>query len=309
MNFEQTFFYQSNDKGINSHNTVSNGPDNGANNYMAKGFWKCMRHSTTEQAVNNWLTRVKIETEEEKGTNNLNIGGHGNEGFLETGSGQTGTADRKKNYINRWNGIYWNPFLSQLEPKNFVMLYIYSCHTGAGYAGANLLFKLAQAIGKPVAGRTGFTYSNSNGKIWFEKGSVWQVATPDLEPTPIEAPTPHFTKKSKIELSDGKKVFEVSKTQVKSISISKNLGVNSRAIELDKEIYNEFSLDFFSSGIFSAEGNISAKITAELKMTVEIDGNELDFSFSVLNNRILADKFNNFYYMSREAQLLIETAE
>lgn len=91
--------------GIGDYNSISNGPDNGANGNLRRIFWKSMGHSTTTEAKNNFLSRPLTKDADPNVNNaeNLNIGGHGNNGFLETGCGQTGPQDYKTNYLSAWN--------------------------------------------------------------------------------------------------------------------------------------------------------------------------------------------------------------
>lgn len=179
--------------GIGERNTVSNGPDNGANNNVANRFWNCKRHGSTAQAVDNGLiaTFLKIDP---PGPNimsagGMNIGGHGNEGYLETGMGQSGPYNIGQ-FIS-WNEYNWGPQFDRLVTTSITMVSIWSCHTGAGDDGADLLFAIAKRVGRAVRARTGFMYSN-NQDLWFENGSVWQVATPESRPIPISAPSPHL---------------------------------------------------------------------------------------------------------------------
>lgn len=308
------FFHELVIKGIGDANTVSSGPDSGANSYMAKAFWNCMRHATTDQAINNWLSRIKsiIDIENDidlYGAGNLNIGGHGNEGLLETGCGQTGISDYKTNFITTWNRHYYESYFAKLQGKNYPIIYIYSCHTGAGEMGAELLYILAQITGKPVAARTGFTYSNSNGKIWFENGSVWQVATPTGRPTPIEAPTPHFQKADKLKLFTGKHFEYIEPNVISNIKIEKTLILaRSINIELDQQIMeNKQALfDFFSSDPFRIEGELFAFKTAKITFDVALEERKQKLNFVLYNNRIIADEFNNYYYTNPIIQSLLK---
>lgn len=179
--------------GIGERNTVSNGPDDGANNLMASHFWNVKRHGTTAEAVNNGL--VAPLTAEQSiapftSAGGLNIGGHGNEGQLETGAGQHSAYDGQK-WVLLWNEYIWDNEVERLGPTPITVVTIWSCHTGAGEDGADLLFALAKRAGRAVRARTGFTYVSSK-ELTFENGSVWQVATPEHRPAAIAAPTPHL---------------------------------------------------------------------------------------------------------------------
>ncbi len=176
--------------GVGSFSSISGGPDNGANNCLAQHIWQAARHSTTEQAFRNVLAKMPAALT--TGAGNIIFGGHGNEGYLETGGGQSG-SDWKTQALLSWNESYWGPHADTVRGKQWIMAYIYSCHSGAGERGAELLYKLATRLDRPVAGRTGFTYCGGGKGITFEAGSVWQVATPGIMPSPIEAPSPHLT--------------------------------------------------------------------------------------------------------------------
>lgn len=287
-------------KGIGDHNSISNGPDDGANGNLRRLFWNSMGHSTTQEAVNNFLSRLPLSVTEEafKGAGNLNLGGHGNEGFLETGSGQHGQQDYKTNYMTDWNKFIWDPICSALKSKNFPILYIYSCHTGAGERGADFLFELAKTIGKPAAGRTGFLYSN-NQKFWFEDRSVWQVATPDTRPTPISAPTPHF---AEVEMenftieAEGKEVA-ISADAVLSVTVSSAI---KRAIPLSKDLIRPLFSVLFGSDAHTLPGAPSAMITSKIEISFALpSGGQENRTFVVFNDRLVVDQVGQLAYYVR----------
>jgi len=180
--------------GVGEKNTVSSGPDNGFNNFLAARFWNCARHATTQQAIDFSLSFVALSSIHDGpgslSAGGLNLGGHGNEGYLETGQGQSGPYNPGTS-IHNYNQGAWGPQLDKLKPSPITMLSIWSCHTGAGQDGADLLYAMAVRCGRAVRARTGFTYTNST-SVWFENNSTWQVATPSHKPAPIAAPTPHF---------------------------------------------------------------------------------------------------------------------
>lgn len=308
-------FYSLVDKGIGDNNTVSNGLDNGANNNMGRAFWQCLRHSTTEQAVNNWLSRIKTTINPDNeielfGNGNLNIGGHGNEGFLETGYGQNGTPDWTTNFLATWNEFAWKSILERLKGKNFPIIYIYSCHSGAGERGADFLFQLARIIGRPVAGRTGFTYSNNRPQVWFENGSVWQVATPDRRPTPINAPTPHFNKLDMLLLSDGKSMIKIELNQIVDVRISKlfiQTNVLTRQLNINNELNKALLKDFFASEPFSIDGQFSAMKTGKVEIVVKINSGEETLLFDLYNDRIIGDQFGNYYYVNSNINSVMQS--
>lgn len=311
-NSKSKHFYPLNDKGIGDNNTVSAGPDNGANNNMGRAFWQCLRHTTTEQAVNNWLSRIKTTINPNNeielfGNGNLNIGGHGNEGFLETGYGQNGNPDWNTNFLATWNSFAWRPFIEKLAGKNFPIVYIYSCHSGAGERGADFLFQLAQTIGRPVAGRTGFTYSNNRPQVWFENGSVWQVATPDRRPTPIEAPTPHFTKSTQIIFSNGKSMEQLNENEILEVKIKKfelTEIVRTQQMGFTAEFSKSIVKELFIAEPFKIDGTLLAIKTHTI--SIKTKSRDTPYLFDVYNQRLIGDKFGNYYYLSEAGKAILK---
>lgn len=290
--------------GIGDHNSISSGPDDGANGNLRRLFWNSMGHSTTTEAVNNFLSRLGVAATDPGITNagNLNIGGHGNNGFLETGCGQHGTQDYRTNYLSDWNQYIWGPVFSPLSKKNFPILYIYSCHTGAGARGADFLYALAKVIGKPVAGRTGFLYSTSQ-KLWFEDGSVWQVATPETRPNPIEPPTPHFSEDSLDNFALDSDGARISPASVKSISITAAAAgpsLTSRTVRINNDAFPALFASLFGSEPLQLPGAPSALVTLQVEIVFDLaDGHEERRSIKVFNDRLAVDQTTGFGYHVR----------
>ena len=212
--------------------------------------------------------------------------------------------------MTTWNELYWKPFIEKLKDKNFPIIYIYSCHSGAGESGADFLFLLAQTIGKPVAGRTGFTYSSNEPRVWFEKGSVWQVATPDRRPTPINSPTPHFVKLNVMVFNDGKKFKTIDLSQILEVTISKNFinqNINTRRLNIDNELCKDLLKDFFASEPFTIDGQFSAMKTGQLIIKVNFENEEQLFIFDLYNDRIIGDQFGNYYYTNPNIYSIMHT--
>lgn len=289
--------------GIGDHNSISSGPDDGANSNLRRIFWSSMGHSTTDEAVNNFLSRLGGLSAVATGAGNLNLGGHGNEGLVETGCGQHGNMDYKTNYLTTWNKPWWNAAVTKLNGKSFPILYIYSCHTGAGEAGADFLFELAKTIGKPAAARTGFTYSNVK-ELWFEANSVWQVATPDARPTPIPAPTPHFTAElemNSISLTEKGRTIVWDVSNIVRINIKRGAmyPAGQQHVSIAKELFGPLIAALFGSEPYELPGKPSAVITAIVEIVASIDKKEEVRTFSVYNDRLAVDTASQFAYFVR----------
>lgn len=167
--------------GIGERNTVSTGvdvdPNTHTNDCLASHFANCMRHGTTAQAIDNIL-----------GANGggVNIGGHGDAGFLETGGGQAGPFPNDK-CIYFYDEIDWGPQFDRLQGAPITTISIWSCHVGAEQDGADLLFEMAKRCQRTVRAGTGFLYCSQQDVHW-QAGAVWQVATPIVKPAPIPRP-------------------------------------------------------------------------------------------------------------------------
>lgn len=171
--------------------TASSGPDNGFLNCAAAKYAGCRRHATTRAAIDNLVGMLpaNLSDAEAAGALTCVIIGHGNEGLFTTGVGQGSQYDKDK-WVLTWNRTAWEPEFTRLKAKPFAILTLLTCTTGAGEDGAELLFRIATAVGKPTQARTGLTYCN--GGITYEPGSTWQVAQPGVKPTPIQSPSHHF---------------------------------------------------------------------------------------------------------------------
>ncbi|MGJ7531451.1 hypothetical protein [Variovorax sp. GB1P17] len=282
--------------GIGAKNTISSGPDDGANNLLASHFWQPMRHATTQQGVGNGLT-LMLEAGTAS-TGELNICGHGNEGLLETGMGQTGPFDNNR-IILTWNEYIWGPELDRIKPSPTTQISIWSCHTGAGQDGADLLFAMAKRCGRAVRAGTGFLYSNS-AKTWWENGSVWQVATPVNKPNPIAAPSPHSIVTQALKFDVGGQEFEA--TDIDSIEVTLiNLG---RGLMPPKSLRGQSAqsavVSMFLPPALEMTAHISGIKTAKIKLDF---GKSRVAEYDVYNDRLAVDSSSQTaYYLAPALQ-------
>lgn len=304
--------------GIGDHNTISTGPDEGANTNLRNIFWKSMGHATFAGAVDNWLSRLgkskktKEGNPDRQGAGNLNIGGHGNEGFLTTGAGQHGTQDYTSNVMLFWSAPWWGPHFSKLAKKNFPMIYIYSCHSGAGERGADFLFAIAQQTGHPVAGRTGFLYSNSKPSMWYEAGSTWQVATPQARPTPINPPSPHRLEgvkmSGKVTFVEGDKQSPVAPSDILSIEVKLLVGsaASERGpIKISENLAMAFMQSMCASEPMKMPGLPLAMKTAQVTLAYKSKSGNSVKEFTIYNDRLAVDKAGVAYYTSSDFGVLL----
>jgi hypothetical protein len=289
--------------GIGEKNTVSNGPDDGTNNCAAGHFWKVMRHGTTKQAIDNGLTAVMMSLSPESPGNlvvnnalnagALNIGGHGNEGLIETGMGQTGPYDATK-LVFLYNELTWGPEFDRIKSASVTVVSLWACHPGAGQDGADLLFAIAQHCGRAVRGGTGFLYCNAQ-KLWWENGSVWQVATPTTKPAPIPAPSPHSLVTRNVKFEAGG--HELEATEAKKVEISLNsFGARDAGKSLRGQGAQDLVANLFRSDPMEMNVGIAAMITGTLRVTFS---KSRTVEYVVYNDKLAVDrKTHTGYYVS-----------
>jgi hypothetical protein len=160
-------------------------PDNG---FLAQKAGKnpgCLRVTSVKNMVDQILGALSAGEKIQK----LNIYGHGAAGVISAGDGQGWEAGK---HIN--NDTAWQTELGRLKGKfaDGAEVFLGGCHTGADQAGANKLKEVADVLGVPVSGPTGFIY----GDCTEETGSVHQKAYPGKPaPAPISSPSDDRKKK------------------------------------------------------------------------------------------------------------------
>jgi hypothetical protein len=290
--------------GIGEKNTVSNGPDNGSLNCNAKHLWNSMRHGSTQQAIDNGLSRLmfsvtpalpsELTVEGALGAGGLNIGAHGNDGQFETGSGQTGPFNTNQ-FVYLYNEDVWGPQLDRIKPSSTTIITIYSCHTGTGQDGADLLFEMAKRSGRAVRACTGFLFCGDPNGIYMENGAVWQVATPTNKPAPIAAPSPHFSVDANVKFESTDREYDAS--DVVDIefwlqSFGEKIGLNKR---LSGQTAQYVAANLFYPPAMVISGRVSAMITGHIRVSLAGSG---VIDFAVFNDRLAVDvKSRTSYYI------------
>jgi hypothetical protein len=280
--------------GVGEGNTVSNGLDeNGTLNSMAADCWQPLRHGSTQEAINNLLSRLAGGA-----AANLNIVGHGYAGSFETGDGQllpyTGTRE-----VSAYNAFDWAPLFGQLEGKPFGMLTIYGCNVGEGMEGVNLLQKIAKTIGKAVRAPNGTVSPGPDG-IYLEADSEWVMATPTSLPTAKVAPALHEKLVVDVESHshwpiDGEKAYRVTVTRYRLRS-----GKSEDFTFLGEDARGILSLSFGSLG-FTPPGPPLGRITARITLMPDSSDNAIAREFTVFSDQIVRDDKPAVYYYTSPA--------
>jgi hypothetical protein len=296
--------------GIGEKNTVSNGPDDGTLNCNAGHFWHSMRHGSTKVAIDNALTPVNIKltppapgkliTKDTLSGGALNIGGHGNDGQFETGSGQSGFDLDKFVYL--YNEDNWGPQFERIKPTATTVVSIWACHPGAGDDGADLLFAMAKRCGRAVRGGTGFLYCSAQSLYW-ENGSVWQAATPTNRPNPIAAPSPHLASTSNTRFQISEKEFEA--TEVESVEVTlMSFGRSSSSYGLRRQVAQSAVANLFRSDALEMNVAVAAMVTGTLKIAFS---GSMAAEFIIYNDRLAVDRKSGTGYYVHSVRSLNET--
>jgi hypothetical protein len=150
-------------------------PDGYLDNARA-GTPRAAANDSTETAVDNLLALRAAQPT----ATTASLVGHGAPGIIQTGAAQDQSIDLS-------NQATWAPLLQRLQGK-FTDIYLYGASVGAGEDGAHLLYVMAQAAGAAVHGPTGLIYCDAYGDFYLEPGAVWQSATPNSLPSPLDPP-------------------------------------------------------------------------------------------------------------------------
>jgi hypothetical protein len=286
--------------------TTSNPPDNGALANDRLAFPDAKFSSDIPSAAGNMLAYIN------DGYKGLQIVGHGADGLIAVGGGQTPAPDQAI-----WMGTsdQWQQALTSLRGRVWA-LRLLGCHVGANSGGAALLYALATCLNCAVSAPTGLMITSSDGTVSYEAGTKWQNAGPGLRgeppqlPAPIASPTPEdidadvvnfgvkllrntgaldLDKNSieRIVVLEPQAVFdaeEIGLTTTKGSVVQKKLRAvldRGRTLELLRNINFKQPVEL--------GGALNALETASIQLETR-DGQS--YSFTIYNDQILQDKLN-----------------
>jgi hypothetical protein len=155
-----------------------------------KFLQKPSRHIDRVKAAANLLDGLKAAPS----SHTVNVIGHGYQGTIYTGSGDTPTSVSLK-FVGVDNSTDWaaQKNLSAIGKSAISLARLCACDTGAGPDGANLLFLVAKTVSVPVEAPTGLLFCDSVDGFFLEPYATWQRATPQSKPNPIDPPQQYVT--------------------------------------------------------------------------------------------------------------------
>ena len=299
---------------IKGRMTIDNSPDIvlGQTGYLnlVRNFFPTMQtHIDTQTLVKNILDLLA-------NVNNTDgcvaIVGHGASGIIGAGIGNSlavGPCLDKCISVN--NEPQWTQLFEKLKNKGIKNLYLFSCATGAGNKGAQLLHDLAKSIGAIVAAPTGRILIFQNGRFFkLEENATWQVADPSLpRPAAIEMPPitiPAFTQMRIIH--DVQPNLEIMRSQITAIGIGKPAQLDkwtalpSSQFEELLDSINFIDPEDLKGGVMA--GFITGALTVRFNCPANNGSTEEqeDREFIIFNNRYVQDcKFRNIVYHCKDS--------
>lgn len=281
--------------------SVSSGPDDGAND-IATRILNAPRHRETRIAVDNCIEHIRNGSKD-----TLVIVGHGSEGSVETGSGAMPNNDEKQ-LISFGSLGYWPDQIERLYTLQYGVFKIYSCDTGSGVGGAELLWRIAKLTEKPAESYTGFVAAVRSGNRYYfcyQNGGMWQRATPDMDEPPkaisrppLLAPSNGIRDRAVIALRSDGTTAEVLFDDVQSIRITRSsFDVGSDKSEVPVKAHDDFLQALFHSDSFEFIGDILGILSAEVELVTEVRS----YTIRIFNDRFSRVVDNDVAFFSDES--------
>jgi hypothetical protein len=279
---------------IGGASAISAGPDNGANDKLALRFSNPTRHRNTREALDSLNSSPST-------ARRVNICGHGNLGYVETGKGQLPQFDAARMF-GIWSLSYNAAEIATLSRRDFALFSIYSCDTGAGQSGAEFLFRLANALGRATRARTGLMFIDTH-EITYEPGSTWQVAFPGSKPTSIPTPSGDNFRRNGTEIHFPFKrgLAPLIASSIEGIKIHRLSGSSPKETYIDREAdVLELLETLFYSEPLASSGIVPAFLTAEITLgLVDSKGKTSEVTLDVFNDRIVRESVSGVFYYTR----------
>ena len=228
---------------------------------------------------------------------------HGEVGVICAGSGMSLTTANQLIDINNVTNIGFD----KLGVSTAVV--IYACHTGAGVAGATLLFEIAKQVKAPVFAPNGFIFLDDKGRFSLQQNAKWQKATQDsgppqalgeaLPPTGllslpsggIKSWSRHPWDRLTQSRYDHKRRLTVPSAQPASEESMSSVLFGGEAQLVIKALG--------LSGPYRIKGAPGAVVTGDLEFEFENSANT--YRFRVFNDRLIEEVETGLFYFTKEA--------
>jgi hypothetical protein len=158
---------------------------------------------------------------------------------------------------------------------------------------------------RAVRGGTGFLYCNQQ-NLWWENGSVWQVATPNNKPTAIPAPTHQHPMVQDVQFEVSGRALSAS--DVDTIVITP-IGLGGQRLgskTLAGQAAQAAAAYLFRSKPMDMNVGIAGMITATVELRFS---GSVSMMFTVYNDRLAVDQHSRTGYYVASLQSFLTTTQ
>lgn len=262
-------------------------PDNGALACIRVAFPQHHDNSTNAEAIGNLTQSTATETIAQ-------IVGHGDEGQIATGGGQSPSYHHDVIYLWGRPGDELDVIFAPITGR-FSAIELLGCDTGTEEAGSLLVWTIANIAKCTVMAPAGLVFCRG-GVVSLQAGATWQVASPSMQAPPdiIHAPklpfALNYSEMPIFKILINGVVVEVSSEMVRLITIE-FFGLHPGTTRIDKISSRHFLPLLGLDKPARTQSRLLALVTA--KISVEFiqsnDGKTLVKTFNVYNDRVLQD--------------------
>lgn len=276
-----------------------------------KTAWKFLnkppRHSGRVRAAANLLHCLN----KPGASSTVNIIGHGYQGLILTGSGDTPTSSSPK-FVGVANVVDWKSQtnLKAIGQAPITLARLCACDSGAGPDGANLLFNLATTLAAPIEAPTGLLYCDSTG-FFLEPGATWLKVTPGgaAPPAPIFPPQQYVTSPEMGVLVFGSPSGDLSipVSDVTAIAITPANSDQFRPVSFPGDAARHAATFAAFNNPLKLRAVPAAIVTGTFLINFKHNGHDEQRSLRIFNDRLLQDVTMtdvHYYYYANVTDLI-----
>jgi hypothetical protein len=266
------------------------------------------RHSGRIKAAANLLNCLRASG----ASSTVNIIGHGYQGLILTGTGDTPTSSSPK-FVGIANVGDWKSQknLKAIGKVPIALARLCACDSGAGPDGANLLFHLATTLGAPIEAPTGILFCDSVTGFFLEPGATWLKVTPGgaAPPAPIYPPQQYVTNPAMDVLVFGSPSgdFSIPVSDVTAIAITPSNFDPFRPVSFPGDAARHAATFAAFNNPLRLRAVPAAMVTGTFLNKFKHNGQDEQRSLRILNDRLLQDVTMadvHYYYYANVADLI-----
>lgn len=276
--------------------SISLGPDTGFLSCAGAFFFNPLQSNNNDQAFDNLGGCVARFGDKRK----LLLIGHGNVGLIATGGGQCPSMSGQT--ITARNRADWIYQLRRTIFTHTTTLALCSCDTGAGDAGADLLYQLATDADCIVWASTYLVWCDGRGgPVYLDRAARWQVAYPGLRPDPIPGHSLVMQDEvSHLRMFVDQQPVDIPIEAVQEVTLQSGCGHNRSGPQIltdgpMRDIIRQ--IEFRRPMLKDAQP--AAIITGSLTVIFDHNGQSIAQNFTIYNDYLLqSESDNGIYYFA-----------